>query len=323
MSTVVSAPQLSSETSPDKWPRISIVTPCFNKVKFLEAAIQSVLDQGYPNLEYIIVDGGSTDGSTKIVQRYASDLTWWTSEPDNGMYDALQKGFSRTTGEIMRWVNADDIIPPKALFTVAELFHSYQDLEWVQGCPSWIDEAGRLVCTARDLRRWSKFDYYLGDYRWIQQESTYWRRSLWEKAGGYVDASLELAGDLELWARFFRHAPLHITGAIVGAGRWCREAEGQLSRTRMGEYEEEAAEILRRERNRLSKKDRRTLQRLRWVESLLDSPLKLRILNRVLNIEGIRRWMRRALVELPPGLEFNIDDQSFVKRRFFHLSKFG
>jgi hypothetical protein len=211
----------------------------------------------------------------------------------------------------MKWVNADDVLHPRSLFTVGELFHSFPDVEWIQGCPTWVDEAGRMVCNARHLRRWSKFDFYLGDYRWIQQESTFWRRSLWEKAGGYIDPKLQLAGDLDLWARFFRHAPLHVTEAVLGAFRWCRE--GQLSTTRMDEYVEEASETLRRERERLSEEDQRTLQRLRWIETVLDSMSKLRILN----VDGLRRRVRKSLLEVPPVLRFNIDDQSFVKREFF------
>jgi glycosyltransferase involved in cell wall biosynthesis len=311
MATADFIPQFPSGMSPDEWPRISIVTPSYNKATYLEDTIQSILGQAYPNLEYLIVDGNSTDESVDIIRRYESELTWWTSESDDGMYDALQKGFARTTGDIMKWVNADDILHPGALFTVGELFHVFPDVEWIQGCPSWVDEAGRFVCSARHLRRWSKFDYYLGDYRWIQQESTFWRRSLWEKSGGYIDPSLQLAGDLDLWARFFRYAPLHVTEAVLGAFRWCRE--GQLSLTRMDEYVEEASQTLQRERDRLTREERRTLQRLQWMETILDELSKFRILN----VDGIRRRIRSTLVDLPPVLRFRIEDQSFVKRAFF------
>lgn len=302
---------IPSSNGSDEWPRISIVTPCYNGATYLEDTIASILGQGYPNLEYIIVDGGSTDESVDIIRRYADDLTWWTSEPDDGMYDALQKGFVRTTGEVMKWVNADDVLHPRALFTVAEIFQSLPDVEWLQGCPTWIDEAGRIVCTARHIQRWSRFDYYRGHYRWIQQESTFWRRSLWDRAGAYIDATLRLAGDLELWARFFRHAPLYSTEAVLGAFRWCRG--GQLSTTHFDTYLAEAEQVLERERARLSDADRRTLRRMHWGESLL-SMLET---TRLFNTDGFRRRMRAALLDLPPVLRFNIDNQSFVERGFF------
>lgn len=95
---------------PVQYPRISIVTPNYNKKEFLEKTILSVLSQGYPNLEYIVIDGGSTDGSVEIIKKYEKDLAFWMSEPDEGMYHVIKKGFEHSTGEIMAWINSDDII---------------------------------------------------------------------------------------------------------------------------------------------------------------------------------------------------------------------
>jgi glycosyltransferase involved in cell wall biosynthesis len=110
----MSAPTTGATPATAELPRISLVTPSFNQAEFLEATLRSVLDQGYPNLEYIVVDGGSTDGSTAILERYADRLAWWVSEPDRGHGHALNKGFARATGEILGWINSDDLLLPGA-----------------------------------------------------------------------------------------------------------------------------------------------------------------------------------------------------------------
>jgi len=293
----------------DKWPRISIVTPCYNKAEYVEETMNSVLEQGYPNLEYIVVDGGSDDGSAEIIRRYTDDLTWWTSEPDDGMYHAIQKGFERSSGTIMAWINADDILHRRSLFAVGEIFSTFPDVKWIQGRPTTIDEAGRIVQVATGLRRWSRFDYYLGNYRWIQQESTFWRRSLWEEAGGYVDQDLQYASDLELWSRFFRHAPLYVTEAVLGAFR--KQSEGQLSTENMDAYLAEADRIIERERRGLSTHDQRVTQNLRWGKRLCDQLGRLRFLNS----QGLWRRIRRSFVELPHVIHFSRKSQSFTFRQ--------
>src|ERR1051326_100921 len=127
-------------------PQISIVTPSFNQGAFLEETIQSVLDQHYPNLQYVIIDGGSTDGSVDIIRKFERYLAFWVSEPDGGQYDAINKGFSRTTGEVMAWLNADDKYLPWTLSTVADLLASLPQVEWVTSLPHLFwDQGGRAV----------------------------------------------------------------------------------------------------------------------------------------------------------------------------------
>ena len=219
------------------YPKISVVTANFNGVKFLEETIKSVLSQNYPNLEYIIIDGGSTDGSVELIQKYSSYLKFWISEKDKGLYEALQKGFDKSTGEIMGWLNSDDLYHPEALFTLSEIFLKHKEVNWLQGIPTIVDERGRTV-NVQPLRRWSKLDYYLGNYQWIQQESTFWRRSLWNRAGKKMAVNMKYAGDLELWLRFFRYEKLFVTSALIGAFR--QHSKGQLSLDYMDQYKLEA-----------------------------------------------------------------------------------
>ncbi|MBD0389275.1 MAG: glycosyltransferase, partial [Nostoc sp. C3-bin3] len=113
------------------WPKISLVTPCLNQAQFLEATIQSVLSQNYPNIEYIIIDGGSTDGSLEIIKKYESQVHFWCSEPDGGQYDAINKGFAHSTGEIMAWLNSDDMYFSWTFKTVGSIMSELLQVEWL------------------------------------------------------------------------------------------------------------------------------------------------------------------------------------------------
>jgi len=214
----VTTQQSDEITGTAPWPKISIVTPVLNSARYLEEAMTSVLDQGYPNLEYIVVDGGSTDGSVDIIRQHAAKLHWSASERDNGMYDALNKGFAHSSGEIMGWISATDKLHPDSLLVVGSVFREHPDVDWITGIPTAFDEQGSVTRVA-SLRRWTRWRFLAGANRYIQQESTFWRRRLWERAGGYVDGSRRMASDFELWVRFFRHARLHPVTALIGGFR--------------------------------------------------------------------------------------------------------
>jgi glycosyl transferase family 2 len=211
--------ELASSRTPDAaWPRVALVTPVFNSGKYIEATIRSVLAQGYPNLDYYIVDGGSTDGTLDVIRKYESQISGWTSEPDKGMYDAINKGFARTSGEIMGWISATDMLQLGGLSVAASVFRDLPEVEWITGRPTIFSDEGMTVMILA-LTRWSRYRFLAGANRTIQQESTFWRRSLWEKAGGRVDASRRNAADFELWLRFFRHAQIYPVDALIGGFR--------------------------------------------------------------------------------------------------------
>lgn len=243
------------------YPRISIVTPNFNKGDYLEATIQSVLSQNYPNLEYIIMDGGSTDNSMDIIHKYESRLSYWVSEKDKGMYDAIHRGFEHSTGEIMGWINSDDMLHPGALFILADIFSNYPQVNWLTGANSRYDEHGKTVNVDRG-KHFSRTDFLIGDYKYIQQESTYWRRSLYDRAGG-LDTTLRLAGDLSLWLRFMRTDKLYVVNALIGGFRMCRE--GQLSGNESS-YLEEANKVIASEPldNEAKQKIKKRRDKIRW-----------------------------------------------------------
>ncbi|RPF47028.1 glycosyltransferase involved in cell wall biosynthesis [Thermodesulfitimonas autotrophica] len=225
----------------NRWPRISVVTPSYNQGRFLEQCIRSVLNQGYANLEYIIIDGGSTDNSVEIIRKYEKHLAYWVSEPDEGQYHALNKGFARSTGEIMAWLNADDLYPPWTLCVVADIFRNFSDVEWISSLYplTWNEEGWAVQCVP--LPGFSRRAFLSG--RKIQQESTFWRRTLWERAGGCLDVGFSLAADFELWARFWQHAELYGVAVPLGG---IRNHEGRRAIRHRKEYAAEAREVLRR-----------------------------------------------------------------------------
>lgn len=225
------------------WPRISLVTAVYNGKKYVEATICSILSQGYPNLEYFVIDGGSTDGTVAIIRKYESQLSGWSSEPDRGVYDSLNKGFARSNGEIMGWLNASDMLHTHGLFAVGSVFSRFAEVEWITGRPTLFGGEG-WPCAAKELRRWSRYRFLAGANQHIQQESTFWRRSLWERAGGAFSTEFRSEGDFELWVRFFRCARLYTVDALIGG--WRAHDDG-LSRSNLKLYVGNCNAIIDRE----------------------------------------------------------------------------
>lgn len=276
-------------------PKITVVTPSYNQGAFLEQTILSVLGQLYDNLEYIVIDGGSTDDSAAVIQRYESSLAYWVSEKDRGQSEALNKGFSRATGDILCWLNSDDFLLPGALHEVARQFREPVDLIY-GNCLSFSDKGTRSIVNRppqhdRDLLA-------LVDY--IVQPSTFWRRSLWEKTGPLNEA-IHYAFDWEWFLRADRIGVLRKADFIFSAYRFHdahKSSHGgqkraqeivAVAKTHGGEVAARHYEFAIEHIEMLKKYENLAL---RFKGRGLASYLQL------------ARWATPALWKLPPGLDF-------------------
>jgi glycosyltransferase involved in cell wall biosynthesis len=277
-------------------PRITMVTAVRNGARYLEDTIRSVISQGYPNLEYIVVDGVSTDGTLDIIRKYEKDIAWWVSQPDKGVYDALNTGFARSTGEIMGWLNASDQLHIKSLFAVGSVFDAFPQVEWITGRPTGFNASGMIVLV-KDLPHWSRYRFLAGANRYIQQESTFWRRGLWERAGGHLDSEYRDAGDCELWVRFFRHAQLHSVDALIGGFRPHADAITSMAKE---EYERHFDEIIDRELNSLQ-----GAGKVKFFRRLSEFMQRIPKIRGLWNRTALRALYRLPGPDLPPVIRFD------------------
>jgi len=182
----VSKPLFDEKVILDKdpsWPKISIVTPSYNQAEFLERTILSVLNQNYPNLEYIIIDGGSTDGSVEIIKRYEKYLAYWVSEKDKGQSDAINKGFARSTGEILAYINSDDVYHPEAFLKIVKAFNENSGANLVFGNVNYIDTYDNLIGECR----FTPFNFATLIYEGgnLHQPGAFWQRKIYDKVSGF------------------------------------------------------------------------------------------------------------------------------------------
>jgi glycosyltransferase involved in cell wall biosynthesis len=233
------------------WPRISIVIPSYNQGRFIADAIESVLAQAYPDLELIVMDGGSTDQTVEVLRRYEDRLADWVSQPDGGQSDAINHGLDRSTGDVLGWLCCDDVLTGGALATVGRHFSAHPHCQWLTGAgeirylhtgKSSVGRSG--VASPEALMafwRWGAPGHYLC------QPSTFWTRDMWRRAEG-LRVDNHLAMDYELWLRFARHAMPAVIDDVLSISRIhpdCksdRSRAGQVRETMRCAYAAAAAE---------------------------------------------------------------------------------
>jgi glycosyltransferase involved in cell wall biosynthesis len=228
------SPQLP-DTMPDgsPWPRVSVVTPSFNQGQFIEETIRSVLLQGYPDLEYIIIDGGSTDASVEIIRKYAPWLAYWVSEPDLGQANAVNKGWRRSSGEWLAYLNSDDTLAPSTLAHVAQTGLSNLQAAVIYGDCHLVDGAGRLLS---ELRSPAYDRAALFPTNYISQSSTFIRRFAVEQFG-LLDESFYMTMDYEYWIRLAMSqcAMVHLPRVLSSARLTANTKTGRQALLYMGE----------------------------------------------------------------------------------------
>ncbi|MBN2115869.1 MAG: glycosyltransferase [Anaerolineales bacterium] len=209
---------------------ISILTPSFNQSQYIEETICSVLSQDYPRIEYLIVDGGSTDGTVDVIKKYEDRLAWWISEPDRGQTDAINKGFARAQGDVFAWINSDDTYEPGAVAAAAKYLQEHPEVGMVYADCNYINEHGKVVGRFKSAQ--TSYRYLRRGFTRIPQQTMFFRAELWKRLGP-LDPSFYFAMDYDLWTRIARHTEvkyvpqtwanfrLHTSGKSIAADDRC------------------------------------------------------------------------------------------------------
>ncbi len=205
------------------WPVISIVTPSFNQGKFIEETIRSVLLQGYPNLEYIVIDGGSNDNSLDIIRKYEPWISYWISEPDRGQSHAINKGLKRATGTILAWLNSDDLLQSNTLYFVAKTLTQKTNPAWLIGASAIIDRDSKIShyrypnkIEFENLLNWHE--------NWFPQQSTFWNYLMWQSVNP-LDENLHYVMDFALWLAMIQKAKPITTQTVLSCYRYQPDAK--------------------------------------------------------------------------------------------------
>jgi len=233
--------RMAQQITNEKYPLVSIVTPSYNQAQFLEKTILSVLNQNYPSLEYIIIDGGSTNGSIEIIKKYQKYLTYWISEKDEGMYDAINKGLKIASGDFLAYLNSDDLYLPNTVQTVVDYFQSHPDISLIYGDCNFIDSEGRFLYSYHyPAFKWDRF--IVLNWSSIPQQATFWRRDIHKKIG-YFNPEFKMAGDFEFYARVGKHFQIDHLKKVLATYRLHKKS---LSSTWQDKNQEEVERIHQR-----------------------------------------------------------------------------
>jgi glycosyltransferase involved in cell wall biosynthesis len=255
-----------------------VITVSLNQAQYLERTIQSVLGQGFPELEYVIVDGGSTDGSVEVIRRYEDRLAWWTSEPDRGQADALNKGLAHTTGDVVAYINSDDYYLPNAFETAIPLFADTA-VQWVAGACRFVYPDGTVETIWRpELPRGTRPRWIVSLWS-VPQAASFWRREVFERFGGFRD-DMHYVFDTEF---VLRVALGGVLPTVVDRELAVRYLHEDAKSARREEFEREAKRLYRLTLSRLSFAERLRLHILRWA------PRPVRLAWLVLNRLGLVR----------------------------------
>lgn len=233
--------------------RLCMVTTNFNYGAFLDDCMRSIVtSRGFDRVDYIVMDGGSTDNSMEIVQRYAPQLKHSQSAKDEGMYHAIQAGFALSDAPYMGWLNSDDQLTPWTIQTVLDIFDQLPEVRWITSRHPMQARRDGVVIKADFLPGVDAWGFYNGEHvrslglpssGWIVQDCTFWRRDLWDEVGATFDLSLKLAGDFELWARFLQKTPLYVVPVPFGIYRFHGANKAIAQRDA---YRDECVEVLNR-----------------------------------------------------------------------------
>jgi glycosyltransferase involved in cell wall biosynthesis len=204
------------------WPRISVITPSFNQAAFLERTILSVLEQGYPNLEYIVIDGGSMDGSVDVIRKYESRLAFWVSEADQGQAHAINKGLQRTSGEWVGWQNSDDIYYPGCFSSLVRAARLVPKADLIIGDMNLVDKNDRVLHQLKYVR--PTYRSMLAEGMVMTNQAAFWRRSVHEEIG-YLDESLDCGFDYDWFLRLLQHRRAYHVSETWGGLRMHEETK--------------------------------------------------------------------------------------------------
>jgi GT2 family glycosyltransferase len=273
---------------------VTIITPSFNQAKYLEQTILSVLNQDYPRIEYIVMDGGSTDGSVEIIRKYADRLVYWESKKDKGQADAINKGFARATGEIVAWLNSDDYYLPGAISAAVKVFEENPDAILVYGNMLAVDEDGRTFNTLK----YSQLTLEdLLCFQIIGQPAVFMRRSALQKTNG-LDPTFHLLLDHLLWIQLAQHGKILHVDQTWSAARYHPEAKNRAKAARFGREAFRILDVLSRDEKLapiLAKVNRRARAAAHRVDAryLLDGGLPA---------QSLAAWMRSLFIHPPTAL---------------------